>query len=123
MEVTSAKEAENDAPWSRIVSGALGLWLFLSTYAWPHGRAEAVNALVCGAIVIDASLASLRIPALQWLVAVVGTWLLASPFVLSSHGVLATWNAIFVGICLVALSMIPSAPWSWSRRRVAYARA
>lgn len=122
MDATRAEEATNGAPWSRVVSGALGLWLFFSTYAWPHPGSEATNALVCGAIVIDAAIAALRAPALQWLVAAVGVWLLLSPFVFADHGLVTIWNELFVGISLVALSMVPTSPWTWKRRAVAWAR-
>jgi hypothetical protein len=122
MDATVAEEATNGAPWSRVVSGALGVWLFVSTYAWPHEGSEATNAIVCGAIAIDASIASLRTPVLQWLVAAVGVWLLLAPFVFADHGLVTIWNELFVGISLVALSMIPTSPWSWKRRAVAWSR-
>lgn len=122
MDATGAEEATNGAPWSRVVSGALGFWIFVSTYAWPHRESEATNALVCGAIVIDASIASLRMPSLQRLVTAVGLWLFLSPFVLPNHGLVTTWNEIFVGISLIAISLVPSSPWSSARRGVACPR-
>jgi hypothetical protein len=42
---------------ARVINAALGLWLFVSTFLWPHGTAHRVTGWAIGIVAVVAALA------------------------------------------------------------------
>jgi hypothetical protein len=86
---------------ARAVNVALGLWLFLSAFLWPHNRPESVNAIVVGMAAVTAALAALG--GLRWcsyVNATLGGWLIVSALFLPRASMATFWNHVFVGLGL-----------------------
>jgi hypothetical protein len=111
--------------WPDIVNLVLGVWLVLSPWAlgFVAETRPTWNAWILGVIIAVAAIAALF--AFQeweeWVNAVLGLWLIVSPWVLGYSAMVAAamWNQVVVGLIVAAL-----AAWAiWdARHRVAPAR-
>jgi hypothetical protein len=64
---------------ARIISGMLGLWLFLSMFFWPHTNAQVLNSwFVSAAVMFFAGLAVAGIRWARYASVVLGAWLIAA---------------------------------------------
>ena len=94
---------------ARIANIALGLWLFVSSFLWPHTPAQLHNAWVVGIIVVTAGL--IGISGVHWprhVNAACGGWLIVSALFLSRGGGATFWNHVIVGFALAVFGMSPS---------------
>ena len=96
--------------WQDATNIVLGVWLALSPWFLGYaGQATpAWNAHVIGVIIAVAALAALF--AFQqweeWVNAALGTWLIASPYLLGFAGLSsALWNQVVVGFLVAALAI------------------
>jgi hypothetical protein len=101
----------------------LGIWLVVSAFILATTGAELWNNLLVGVFVLI--LASTRVSTptistkpLSWINALVGLWLIVSPFVLDYASLAETWNDIGVGVLLLIF-----AAWSASLPRTTPATA
>ena len=62
----------------RIFNVLIGTWLFVSAFAWPHSSIQGVTALVCGALTAICALATIYVPRVRYLTALVGLVLFVS---------------------------------------------
>lgn len=96
--------------WQDVVNAVLGAWLVLSPWALGH-PAEIVptaNAVIVGVALIAAALGAIFVPRAweEWTEAVLGLWLLASPWVLGfGDNVEARYAAVATGIVIAALAV------------------
>ena len=95
-----------------LVNAVLGLWLFLSAVLWPHSRAQLVNALLTGAVIGVASLASARTPRARYVATAAATWLLVSSWVFPMGSMSTFWNNLLVAFVVFFLSLVAPAPVS-----------
>jgi hypothetical protein len=103
---------------SRYWNIVLGIWLFISAFAWPHSQAQLTNTWIMGVIVVVASAISLRAPAARYVNTVVGAWLIISSFALPRVSTGTTWNNFLVGLLVLLLSLAPSSEALMHRRQV-----
>ena len=47
---------------ARTLNIALGVWLFISAFLWPHTSAQFTNTWICGALTVAFSLIAMRVP-------------------------------------------------------------
>ena len=93
--------------WPRWVAALFGGWLIISADLWRHTDAQKTNALGCGGLALAFALASFRDSRARYLNAGLGLWLILSTFILGgARGVASSWNELFIGIALVALSAL-----------------
>jgi hypothetical protein len=94
--------------WTNVV---LGAWLIIAPFilGTSSDRNSTWNAVAVGVLVAVIALWALAMP-LVWLAeylnALLGAWLIVSPFVLGLGGLAtAAWNAWIVGICVLGLAL------------------
>lgn len=103
--------------WQDAVNALLGLWLVISPWLFVYAghTAAAWNAWVVGVIVLVAAIAALtRFHEWEeWVNAVLGLWLIISPWLTGYAEVTAAvWNHVIVGILTAVLAV-----WSAWRAR------
>lgn len=91
---------------ARYVGMLAGGWLFLSGFLWMHTALEWANTLVMGIVVIVVSLAAARTPALRFLNALVGVWLIAAAFYLHAFSTGTRWSNLVTGLLLALVSLV-----------------
>jgi hypothetical protein len=104
---------------ARIANLALGFWLFVSAFLWPHLPSQRLTAWVVGMAVVLGALVSLSGP--RWgrhLSAVAGGCLIVSALVPNLPR-LTFWNHMLVGLLVVLFGVSPSLADLRGRRPVA----
>jgi hypothetical protein len=92
-----------------MVNVALGIWLIVSIWVWPHTAAQAINRLVVGILaVIAAGLAALWAPRFRFVNAVLGVYVFATASALPPLSTWSRWNYLFVGALMTACALTPS---------------
>jgi hypothetical protein len=96
--------------WQDSASLVLGLWLLFSPWLFGYTAVPAVawNAYIVGIIIAVAALAALVAYQKweEWLKAVLGAWLIISPWVVNYAGhQTAMWNHIVVGALVLILAI------------------
>ncbi len=96
--------------WEDWVNLVLGVWLFLSPWILGYAAIQvpAWNAFIMGVAVVVFTLFALYVPKRweEWMNSIIGLWMVISPWVLGfSVLTLSTWNAVIVGIVLLAISL------------------
>lgn len=95
------------APQLSLVSLALGLWLFVSAFLWPHTESQYHSAWIVGALATVVAAAATQIPAARWGNTGLGLWTLMSVFILPTLHEATFWNHLLVGLALFAVSLVP----------------
>src|SRR3982750_541792 len=103
---------------ARIVNAVLGLWLYLSAFAWPHTPFERANAWISGIVAVTAALVGLRHTKMgRHVNAAIGAWLIVSAVLMPAIRAATFWNHLLVGFALAFFAMGSSL--SSLRRRTA----
>jgi hypothetical protein len=102
------RDAGGSVPWPRVGNLALGIWLQVSAFAWPHTDASRVSAWLPGLIIAIVALLSMGAPPMRWLNAFMALWLVIWTFTATSTEPLAYMNGVLCGIAVFALSLVPS---------------
>jgi fructose-specific phosphotransferase system IIC component len=92
---------------ARAIQIALGVWLFISAFAWSHTPSQFNNAWVVGALIAIMAAASMAAPLLRYANTALAVWLFISPFVLPTIAAATMWNHIIVAVALFLASMVP----------------
>lgn len=93
--------------WPRYLNAAVGAWLFISAFVWPHSGAELTNAWIVGALMFIAALLALGAPAVRFVNTVLAVWLLISTLAIGGNTA-TLWNQIIVAVVAFVVSFIPS---------------
>jgi hypothetical protein len=92
----------------RRFTALLGVWLIVSSFAWPHRPGQIVNACVVGILVVLVSLIALTaIPRARYVNSALAVWLFASVFLLPTASRRTAWNDLVVSIMILACSLVP----------------
>ncbi len=96
------------APWSLLVSAALGLWLMFAPSVFGSRGAMADSDHLVGALVVTFAVIALAEVgrALRLFNLLLGGWIIASPWLLSGGTSTSTWNDVIVG-ALVVFAALP----------------
>ncbi len=93
------------ARWANVV---LGVWLFISAFAWAHVPAQRANAWILGVLfVVFALVAASREAAARWVNTVLAVWLFISVWALPHQSLGTQWNDALVAIAVFLLSLVP----------------
>jgi hypothetical protein len=104
---TLSTSTNNPGAWPRYLNAAVGAWLFISAFLWPHSSAELTNAWVVGALVFIAALLALGAPTVRYANTVLALWLFISTLALGgSTGTM--WNHVIVAIVTFVVSLVPN---------------
>jgi hypothetical protein len=106
MEVTRLKVKH----WQDAVNVILGIWLVVSPWAlgFAGEKVALANAVVVGLLLIAAALGAILVPRAweEWTEAVLGLWLIVSPWLLGFAALVAARNdAVVIGIVTLALAL------------------
>lgn len=98
--------------WQDWANLAVGGWLFLAPWilAYDHVRGAGWNSWICGLVIVVVSAAALILftPWQEWANAIIGLWLLVSPWVMGFAGTenaAALWNHLLVGLVVGGLAL------------------
>jgi hypothetical protein len=84
---------------------ALGVWLFISAFIWPHSMASQTNTWIVGLLIAIFAAASLTQPQARWLNVLAAVWLFISTLAVF-HPVPGTaWNNAIVAVIVFALAL------------------
>jgi hypothetical protein len=110
--------------WPRTSIIALGIWLVVSSFLWPHTMAEQTNAWVVGVLAATFAVLATDRDELRYIDTALSVWLFASIWVLPSLRVATLWNSGTVAVGLFVFSLIPNLRTGSARPvdRVAHAR-
>src|SRR5690348_2294262 len=92
---------------ARFVTVLLGVWLFISAFAWPHAPEQLTNTWICGVVCVVAALVAVGWSPGRYFNTLLALWLLISAWVLPTHEVLTVWNNVAVAIAMLVLSLVP----------------
>jgi hypothetical protein len=87
---------------------ALGVWLFISAFLWPHTVAQRTNTWVLGVLTVIFSVAAMREPRARYLNTILAIWLFISAWALPRMSPGTLWNNVLVAIAIFVLSLVPS---------------
>jgi hypothetical protein len=93
---------------ARGINVALGVWLFISAFIWPHSLAERTNTWILGVLTVVFALVATRVPQARYMNTILAIWLFISAWALSRISVGTTWNNALVAIAIFVVSLIPS---------------
>jgi hypothetical protein len=92
----------------RIVTIALGVWLFLSAFLWTHTQAQLTNTWVVGVLCVIFALISMAVPWVRYLNTLLAIWLFISAWALPTASSGTIWNNVLVAIAMFVASLMPS---------------
>jgi hypothetical protein len=98
----------------RRVNVAVGLWLILSAFVWPHTAAQLVNAVLVGTACVLAASIAMRVPRVRRVNAGLALWLFFSTWVFPVQSAGTLWNHALVSLVMLVVALVPS------RREMAY---
>jgi hypothetical protein len=93
---------------ARLVNAALGVWLFISAFAWPHSMAQRTNTWIVGILTVAFSLSATNKPQMRYLNTILAIWLFISAWALPHVSAATVWNNVLVAIAIFVLSLVPS---------------
>ena len=93
--------------WPGWIAIALGAWLFVSAFLWPHGTASATNTWVVGLLIVMASLIALRMPWMRWVDTALAIWLFLSALAMPDATRGTMWNNLIVAVLVFLVSLVP----------------
>lgn len=95
------------APWTLLVSAAVGVWLMFAPAVFGTEGAAADSNHLAGAVVVTVSIIVMAevIRVGRFFNLALGGWIIAAPWLLQGSGSLATWNNMIAGLVLIALSI------------------
>jgi hypothetical protein len=95
---------------ARLFNVVLGLWLFISTFVWPHTMPQAANAALVGLFIALTALSawSTRPPRkLRFANVALALWLLVSIAAFPTRVTATKINSGVVGVLVLALALVP----------------
>lgn len=98
---------------ARILNVALGVWLFVSIFVWPHTTAQAVNAALVGMFVALTALSALSSgprSRLRILNGALAVWLLVSIGAFPTYVAATRINSAIVAVLVFVVALIPRGP-------------
>ncbi|HEY6079061.1 MAG TPA: hypothetical protein VIW29_09675 [Polyangiaceae bacterium] len=105
---TRPKTPGSSTIWARYANLTLGLWLQISSFAWPHTDATRVSAWLPGLLISVLALLSMSVPPLRWLNGVSAIWLLAWTAATAASEPLTYWNGIACGVLVFLFATVSS---------------
>ena len=99
------------------MNAVLGLWLFCSTFLWPHTRQQSATGWVIGLLAVTAALAGLSGRKVgRYVNAALGGWLIVSALFLPRMRAATFWSDLVVGLGLVLFATVTRLPAPRHRR-------
>jgi uncharacterized membrane protein len=103
MNVAGAPPAERSASVADLI---LGVWLFISAFAWAHTPAQRTNAWIVGVLFAVGALVAMRAVRALWAHVILSIWLFISVWALPHDSAATMWNDALVAIAVFVVSMV-----------------
>ena len=107
-DIHETSDLTDAAAWPRWVTLALGVWLFISAFVWPHAASAMTNTWILGLLIVLGAAWSMYEPRVRYLDTLFAIWLLFSTLVIQHHESATLWNNLIVAVIVFVLSLIPS---------------
>lgn len=95
--------------WASYLNAALGLWLFVSAFAWQHVLSSEMNTCLVGLFMGVSAVTATVLSIARRLTASLAVWLAFTTIVVYPAGPATLWNNVLVAVVVLALSCIPFA--------------
>jgi len=95
-------------PRARYTNMALGLWLFVSAFAWPHTASTRINTCMVGLFVAIAATMAAGVSVFRQLTSVLAVWLLFTTLLVYPASTITFWSNILTAVAVLVVSLIPS---------------
>lgn len=92
----------------RLVNAVLGVWLFISAFAWPHTVAQRTNTWILGVLAVIFALVAMKAPRARYLNTILAIWLFISAWALPRIMAGTVWNNVLVAIAIFIVSLLSS---------------
>ena len=93
--------------WARWVNIAMGAWLFVSPFVWPHSATSDANSWVVGLSIMIVGIAALYVPQTRWVNTALSVWLFFSTLVFAQGAPGTMWNNLIVALIVFLASLLP----------------
>jgi len=100
--------ALQNGTWARWLNILIGIWLFISAFAWQHSMASRTNSWICGILVVVFAAIALGYPVVRYLNTILGIWLIVAGGALHHVASGTQWNNIIIGAVVLLVSLVPS---------------
>jgi hypothetical protein len=97
-----------EGAWPRWINLLLGIWLFISAFAWPHLMAQQTNTWIIGVLMVIVSILAMFAPQARFINTVLAIWLFVSTLAMPHENPVTLWNNCLLAIVVFALSLVPS---------------
>jgi hypothetical protein len=108
---------------TRIFNVLVGTWLFLSAFAWPHTHGQEIIALVCGALTIVLSLATIYFSGIRYFTAVVAVMLFVSALTFPTRWTATFWHNAIIAVAIFVAALVDRGSAGARHERQVYGRA
>jgi hypothetical protein len=93
--------------WARYLNATLGLWLFVSAFAWQHAPSSRINTCLVGLFVVVSAVTATGWAQARRLTAVLALWLTFTTLAVYPARSPTLWNNLLVALAMLALSLVP----------------
>jgi hypothetical protein len=107
---------------ARTLSLILGLWLFVSAFAFHRTPSAFTSAWVVGLASAFAAIAAMTRAPARYANTFLATWLVVSAFALPNRSPASFWHDVTIGLVMLLLSLVPGTIRPMPRRAEAAAR-
>lgn len=94
--------------WARWLNAALGVWLFISAFVWPHTGAAQTNTWICGVLAFVFALGAIANQSIRWLNTLLAVWLFFSTLAIYHASAATLWNNLIVAAVIFIVSFVPN---------------
>lgn len=98
----------NDNSAARWINIAVGVWLFISAFIWPHTEAQMTNTWIVGLLCAIFAAAALRVPEARYLNVALAIWLFISVWALPMYNDATFWNNLIFSVVMFVVALIPN---------------
>ncbi|MBS2033153.1 MAG: SPW repeat protein [Deltaproteobacteria bacterium] len=93
--------------WARYANMAMGCWLFLSAFLWPHSTNEQAGAWGSGVLIFLFAVWSLMNPTMRFATGLTGAWLAVTTLFVHTISRATAINHVVCGVVVVLLALVP----------------
>ena len=93
--------------WPRYSNALLGLWLFISAFAWDHAPSSRMNTCLVGLFMLVSAITATGWSIARHLTMALALWLAFTTLAAFPDGPASSWNNLIVALVVVVLAELP----------------
>jgi hypothetical protein len=93
--------------WVRYASALLGLWLFISAFAWEHAPGSRMNTSLVGLFMLVSAITATGWSMVRHLSLMLALWLAFTTLAVYPDGLASSWNNLIVALLVIVLAELP----------------